>query len=363
MASSGLTRTSAARAFMVAALAGSVGVGSYGFVAERAGQPDTGATTQAQTGTTVAETSGNQPSASESAMTFTTADQGSCLTWTVGPDGAISGFEQADCEGEHRFEVSLREDLGTYPTSEFGPDAPMPSQTRQAQLREELCGAATIRYLDGRYDPTGRYSIAPILPPAAAWEKGDRTMLCGLQETDRSGAPILTTGRVADQDQARVFEPGQCVAVDQTNSLTVVDCAEPHQMEITSKVSLASVFPDHTPAVEEQDAHLGDVCTAAAQDYLGGEENLYQITLQPFWTTQKPAAWDGGSRSVNCALVSSRPEGQFAELSGTALGGREQLLIDGAPPAERPERRPLRSETGAGGAGEAAPAPDAEAPQ
>ena len=353
MVSPGRSRTTATRAFLVSALAGAVGIGSYGFVEERTGDAG-GVETQAQATTTAAgETGETETSESMAPVTFTSADQGSCLTWEVGPDGSISGFEQADCAGPHRFEVSLREDLGTYPTSEFGPTAPMPSQTRQAQLREELCGAATLRYLDGVYDPTGRYSIAPILPPAAAWEKGDRTMLCGLQETDRSGDPILTTGRVADQDQARVFEPGQCVTVDQTNSLTVVDCADPHQLEITAKVAMGDVFPDHTPAVEEQDGHLGNVCTAAAQDYLGGEENLYRITLQPFWTTQKPEAWDGGSRSVNCALVFSRPEGQFAELTGSAREGREHLLIDGAPPAEKPDRRPLRSDAGAGAPGEA----------
>ena len=106
----------------------------------------------------------------------------------------------------------------------------MPNPTRQAQLREELCGASTVRYLEGRYDPHGRYSIAPILPPASAWE--------------------------------------------------------------------------------------------------------------------------GGSHSVNCALVFSSPEGGFAELTGTATGGKEVLRIDGNPPPDRPKRRPLREH-------QAPPAPEA----
>lgn len=312
---------------LIAALAGAVGAGSYGLVAGDAGG-DTEVAGETQT--------------VEKAPSFTTADQGSCLTWQVAEDGTISSFEQADCAAPHRFEVSLREDLGTYPTSEFGPDAPMPNQTRQAQLREELCGAGTVRYLGGKYDPNGRYSIAPILPPASAWADGDRTMLCGLQETDRAGEPVLTTGKVADQDQARLFDPGQCLAVDSANSLSPTDCGQPHQMEVTAQVDLAPVFADHTPSVEEQDGYLGNVCTTAAQEYLGGEENLYRIALQPFWTTQKPAAWDGGSRSVNCALVFSRPEGTFAQLVGSATQGREQLLIDGTAPPARPDRRPLR---------------------
>lgn len=325
------TRTSttvAARAVAIAALAGSVAAWTYGLAAGTPG----GDTTTAST-TTVAD---------EPPAPFTTADAGACLTWEVAEDGSIHRFEQTDCAGPHRFEVSLRQDLATYPTAEFGPQAEMPNQTRQAQLREELCGAATLRYLNGVYDPKGRYSIAPILPPADAWARGDRTMLCGLQETNRAGEPVLTSGKVADEDQARVFEAGQCVTVDAANTLNVVPCADPHQLEIVSRVSLAEQFPDHTPTMEEQDKFLGDVCTRDAHDFLGGEEQLYQITLSPFWTTQSGPSWEGGSRSVNCALVFSRPEGGFATLRGSATEGREQLLIDDSVPAPRPERRPLR---------------------
>lgn len=335
------SKQTALRAFLIATLAGTVGAGTYGLTADSSGSANPAG--GSSTSSSVAE-----------AASFTTADAGSCLTWQVAEDGTHTNFEQADCAGEHRFEVAAREDLATYPTSEFGPEAPLPNQTRQAQLREELCGAATLRYLDGKYDPNGRYSIAPILPPADAWQNGDRTMLCGLQETDSNGEPVLTSGRVEDQDQARVFEAGECVAIDASNTLTAVKCADPHQLEITSQVSLEEVFPEHTPAVEEQDKYLQDVCTQAAQDYMGSEENLYQIALRPFWTTQTPAAWEGGSHSVNCALMFSRPEGGFANLTGSATQGREQLLIDDAPPPERPQRRPLRDQ-------QAPPAP-AEAP-
>ncbi|WKD58298.1 putative membrane protein [Corynebacterium capitovis DSM 44611] len=325
--------TTGIRSVLLAALAGAVGTAS--FSAFSGAQHGDGATV-ASSGATAAH--GVQPAAP-----FTTADQGSCLTWQVGGDGSIFGFEQAGCDSEHRFEVSAREDLATFPSSEFGPDAEAPNSTRQAQLREELCGAATLRYLNGVYDQAGRYSIASILPPADAWARGDRTMLCGLQVTDSSGSPTLTTGTVASQDQARVLNPGQCATADAANTVAAVDCAQPHQLEITSTVNLAPVFADHTPSVEEQDKYLGDICTTAAQDYLGGENNLYLVALQPFWTTLPAARWDGGSRSVNCALVYS-DGGSFATLTGSATSGRDVLRIDGNPPPERPERRPLRDQ-------------------
>ncbi|SDS79549.1 septum formation family protein [Corynebacterium timonense] len=329
--------TTGARAALLALLAGAVGAASYAAVSDSPAEP--GATGPAQE--SAPPSSGVQPAAP-----FTTADAGTCLTWGVAEDGSITGFEQTPCASEHRFEVSAREDLATFPSSEFGPEAEPPNPTRQAQLREELCGAATVRYLDGVYDPNGRYTIASILPPADSWADGDRTMLCGLQVPDASGAPLLTSGNAAAQDQARVLPAGQCAAIDASNSVAPVDCAEPHHLEITSVASLNEVFPDHTPSVEEQDTYLGDVCTDAAHDYLGGEENLYQVALQPFWTTLTAASWEGGSRSVNCALVFSR-DGEFATLTGSAQGGRETLRIDGNPPPERPERRPLRSDSDA----------------
>lgn len=331
----------AVRTGLVAALAAAVAVGSYGFVSEsttQAGGTDDGSTVSSVAGPE------NGNGSENGVAPFTTADVGACLTWDIAEDGTVSNFEQASCEGEHRFEVSARENLATYPSSEFGRNASMPDLTRQAQLREELCQTPTLRYLGGQFDPVGRYSIAPILPPAEAWEAGDRTMLCGIQSTDPAGVPMLTTGAAAEQDQAVVAQPGECVFVDDSRSLRIVDCAEDHQLETTSIVSLADVFPEGTPSVEDQDRHLQDVCTQAAIDYLGEEENLYQSTLQPYWGTLAQASWIGGSRSVNCSLFHAREEGGFSTLNGTARDGRDGLLIDGAPPAEQPPRNPLREE-------------------
>ena len=329
--------TSGLRTVLVATLAGALGVGTYAVATGYAESDRTGADT-ARTAPQSAATATEEPTPS-----FTAADRGTCLTWDVGADGAVTGFTETDCNNEHRFEVSSREDLNTYPTAEFGPNAQAPNPTRQAQLREELCQTASVRYLNGRYDPAGRYSIAPILPPAEAWERGDRTMLCGLQETDSEGTPILTTGHAADQDQARVAEPGTCEVTDEAKNLRAVDCAEPHHIEVTDIVDLAPVFADRTPSPEDQDKHLGAVCAKAAENYLGNEENLYQSTLQVYWGTISAQAWDGGSRSVNCGLIAPK-DGKFASITGTAKDGRDAIKVDGQTPAAPPERRPLREE-------------------
>lgn len=344
MTTSSARTATAVRTGLVAALAAAVAIGSYDFFsADTTNNADSSGASGTET--TTSSSNGDDNDASEiSVAPFTTADAGSCLTWDISNDGTISNFEQASCEEEHRFEVSAREDLATYPSSEFGESAVLPDLTRQAQLREELCQSPTLRYLDGRFDPVGRYSIAPILPSAEAWERGDRTMLCGLQSTDATGTPQLTTGEVSQQDQAQVAQPGECVFIDSSRALRIVDCAADHHLETTLVVDLQPIFPEGTPSAEDQDKHLSEVCTDAAVDYLGDEEKLYQSTLQPYWGTVSQASWIGGSKSVNCSLTHANDEGGFSVLQGSAQDGREGFTIDGQAPAEQPARDPLRTE-------------------
>lgn len=271
---------------------------------------------------------------------FTTADVGSCLTWDV-TDGVVTNFEQVDCALDHRFEVTAREDLGAYPSSEFGANAPRPNQTRQAQLREELCLTPTVSYLSGSYDPVGKYSIAPILPPQELWEAGDRTLLCGVQVTDDTGTVVTSRGRAVEQDQSRIFAAGDCIAIDAVNATRKVDCTEPHQMETTAVEDLLAVFPTGIPSIADQDAYLKQRCTSAAHEYLGSEEALYRSTLQPFWTTVPANSWSGGSHSANCSLVYADGN-NFAALTGSATG---EFLINGNPPAQRPDRPPIVTES------------------
>lgn len=328
----GFRSSASVQTMLVAALAASAAVGmySYGVSSSDEGQAPVA------TGETSISSTAPAPVAS-----FTTADVGTCATWDVNDAGQVSGFEQISCEGEHRFEISQREDLATYPSSEFGPDAEPPNLTRQAQLREELCQVPTLAYLNGRFDPAGRYTIAPILPPAEAWAAGDRTMLCGLQATDSNGIPQITIGPVATNDQARVFETGACVRVESSAEFRQVDCVEDHHLEAVSTVNLGVPFPQGVPSTDDQNTFLGSTCTQAAIDYLGEEERLYQTTLQTFWPTITANSWLGGSHSVNCYLMSPSTEGDstFNILNGSALTG---FTINGEVPPPQPERDPLR---------------------
>nr|WP_242517021.1 septum formation family protein [Corynebacterium mendelii] len=339
---------------LVAALVGAAATGAYDYVSIRAVEESVTPVDNAPRHPVelAAPTTKNIP-------VFSDAQPGDCLTWDVGADATVSNFHKTDCAKDHRFEVSSRENLAAFPASEFGPEAEPPSITRQAQLREQLCKQPTIDYLKGTWDPNGRYIIAPILPQPAFWKAGDRTMLCGVQAPNDQGIPQLTRGKAAEQDQSRAAYPGQCIAVDRANATKIVDCQADHALEITQVVDLKQQFPETTPTVDEQDEYLKPICQQAAQDYVGGDDNLYNSTLESFWTVIQPRSWEGGSHTAKCALIKSSEDG-FATLNGSAKG---EFTINGAPPPPQPPRRPLRNPPPEDAAEDNQPAPEApEAP-
>lgn len=311
---------------LLAALCGGVGAGAFLLSAPEDSTP-------------LAQTNHNRTKDADPVpASFNDAQAGSCINWKPGPKGANSDFATVDCAENHRFEVATREDLSTYPTSEFGPESPLPGKTRQEKLTNELCVGPTLKYLQGKLDPEGRYSIAPILPPKSAWAEGDRTMLCGVMVIDEDSRAVETRGLAAKQDQSRVSKPDACVLV-KGNTTTETACDRPHSWQVTKLVDLSKNFSGPWPGVDQQNQYLNKICTEAAREYLGGDDALYNSTLAPFWTTLQKQSWDAGSRSVNCALTFGKRGGGFATLQGDV---RQKFTIDGQPPAKQPKRNPLR---------------------
>ena len=330
---------------LMAALCGGVGAGAYGAMAPQDSSP-------------LSASARDASPADPTPVSFTDADTGSCVNWTPKPDGVNAGFTTVPCAEKHRFEVSAREDLSLYPTSEFGENAKRPDLERQGQLTAELCNGPTLSYLEGRLDPEGRYQISPILPPASAWAEGDRTMLCGVMVPDAKGRSVETVGLAAETDQSRAFPVETCVRVD--NNIPVeVPCQEDHTWQVTEVVNLGEQFPDAWPDVEAQNGALNERCTEAARNFLGGDDALYNSTLTPFWTTIQSQSWAAGSRTVNCALTFGRQGGGFAVIAGDA---RQEFTIDGKPPAKQPPRNPLRNPADRARSGQPAPG-GAQAPQ
>lgn len=295
------------------------------------------------------------------AAAFTNAQIGDCLTWDIADDGTVSNFVVVGCDEKHRAEVADRVDLENVESwiGYFGQDAEEPGTESLVQLRDWVCHDPVVNYLDGKFDPTGRLVVTPILPPSISWADGDRTLLCGIQATDPGGSPAEVVGRAAELDQANVVETGECVALDDAGGLIPVGCDQPHLLEAVGLIDLNREFPDGAPSVQEQNDFLDNVCVTAAQDFLGGDEALYQSTLLPFWMTIDPESFTVGTRSVNCWLMKDNGAGGFSTLTGSAKG---EFLIDGAPPAEPPPRNPLREDGQATAPGAGAPTGSAGAP-
>ncbi|MDO5029972.1 MAG: septum formation family protein [Corynebacterium sp.] len=274
---------------------------------------------------------------------FTNAARGDCLDWNLAEDLNISDFRVVPCAEPHAYEVAKKLQLTDFEEhpGQYSKTAAYPTQDNLIALQNGVCRDTVTEYLQGKYDPHGRFITAPIIPSPSQWQKGDRALMCGIQVVDENGATTHINGPAAGQDQARVFEPGRCVTVDEQGAINQVPCTEDHVMESTGIINLRDHFGDNVPTDQEQNDVLAEQCVLRAQEYLGGDDNLYNSTLMPFWTSLPQESLDAGSRNVNCWLIKDNGQGGFSTLNGHA---NESFTIDGQPPVAPPPRNPLRED-------------------
>ncbi|GAA1879537.1 septum formation family protein [Williamsia serinedens] len=232
------------------------------------------------------------------------------------------------------------------PTSPaFGDDAPWPTSAQFGALRAEFCPGQVNAYLQGRFDPDGRFSVGMLFPSKRQWDAGERTLRCGLQLTDSTGALVGFLGRVADQDQSLQWPAGTCIGIDlRTRQPTdPVSCAEQHAFEVTAVVGLGQRFGAAGsgrpwPDTATQNQFLEGTCPQLTDTYLGGRQKFTDTTLNVQWSTLTEASWNAGSRTVVC-YVGLPDQGGFATLVGSAKGN---LLINGRVPTPPPSEPPGR---------------------
>ncbi|MCY7343281.1 MAG: septum formation family protein [Pseudonocardia sp.] len=246
------------------------------------------------------------------------ATPGTCLNWTRA-DAADAAV--VSCAQPHLFEQA-----GTVALA----DQTLQPDDRQFRLLvNERCSPVVLTYLDGRYDPDGRYRVGALKPSPAKWDQGDRELRCGLQSASRSGALYPNTGRAADSDQSAVQEAGVCLAIDGPTFGDPVDCAGPHAVEAVGIVDLTEKFPDAYPVVGDQDAFLQPECARIADEYAGGSEVIAEKKLTVYWDNLTEESWDAGSRRVNCNLGALLPDRLgFAPVTGSVRG---EVVVGQAP--------------------------------
>jgi len=275
-----------------------------------------------------------------------TTEPGRCLTW--GRDDA-GDVREVDCAQPHLFES-----VGAVDAAQ-PPGAPFPDDAAWQQLVTDRCTPAARAYLQGRLDPAGRYRAGALKPTQAAWDGGDRTVRCGLQAPGRTGALFPSRGRVADADQAVVFDPGTCLGLVGKEVSDPVACGETHAAEVAGTVDLGTQFRDGFPSVDDQDNYLQPTCQRIAEQYVGSAQKLTDSKLIVYWTNLAEESWNAGTRRVSCNLGSLLADSSgFAPLTGKAAEG---VTIGGEAPAAAPSLRPGAP---ASVPGAATPAPEGE---
>nr|WP_084483808.1 septum formation family protein [Nocardia anaemiae] len=261
---------------------------------------------------------------------FGTAARGDCLSWSKQDRGDLV---KVACSNKHLFEVAADVDMAKYPGVEFGPGSRFPDSLRLTELKEEHCTPAVAQYLNGRFDPRGRYVVGLMYPSPDGWKHGDRTLRCGLQFSGSTGTPLPTSGAAAEHDQSKVFEPGTCLGINQNLPTDPVDCAQPHAVEIVSTVDLGQHFSGGPPAKDDQDKFMEDECGRAANDYLGSPDAVRNKTLTVFFDYLDARSWLAGSHKLDCMIGKGTDREGFAPITGTAKG---DILINGQAPVPPP---------------------------
>lgn len=254
---------------------------------------------------------GTADTAAEEAAAAFDSPSGTCLDW---PDDAPQNMRRVTCSKPHTFEVTENVEIGKdYPAS-----APPPDEQGWQQIVTERCIAVGAKYLGGKLDPYGKYTVGALKPNAQQWDEGDRKLRCGLQRVTPSGKRLLlTTGSAAEQDQSNVHDPGTCFALSNKQDVgDPVDCAKAHSSEVVGNIDLSATFPGAYPTEAQQREKTVDLCPPVAAQYTGNKD-LAALGLSLYSDTLKPESWDAGSRKVNCKVAALEPDQTLRPVRGS----------------------------------------------
>jgi hypothetical protein len=106
----------------------------------------------------------------------------------------------------------------------------------------------------------------------------------------------------------------------EAKSVTLVDCADPHQLEIYSQATLdGDVFPGIDSAASQAD----DACYTAFEDFAGAPfDSAVDYNYKTLYPTE--ASWATGDREILCAIAHVDGE-QILPTTGTLKGAAAEL--------------------------------------
>lgn len=131
-------------------------------------------------------------------------------------------------------------------------------------------------------------------------------------------AAVVVAGLVDGSRSAASLQPGECVLApegDQVLDVDIVDCAEPHQLEVIGSVTLGG---DGYPGDQAAFRRALEQCEPIFADYVEVEYELSMWVLNVFTPTRD--GWDEGERSATCLVFQFDEALDYAEVTGSARG-------------------------------------------
>lgn len=124
------------------------------------------------------------------------------------------------------------------------------------------------------------------------------------------------TGSSSSRFQPGDLEPGDCLTVAR---FRVVDCAEPHELEVFRVAELPADLPGGYPTPEVLLPRLEPQCRAALPPYVGSADvDASRLREFVYWPSRQ--SWNSGQRWALCAVVEISPDDQPLPRTGALRG-------------------------------------------
>lgn len=127
---------------------------------------------------------------------------------------------------------------------------------------------------------------------------------------------IVVAGLVDGSRSAASLQPGECVLApegDQVLDVDIVDCAEPHQLEVIGSVVLGG---ESYPGDQEAFRRALEECEPIFADYVDVEYELSMWVLNVFTPTRE--GWEEGERSATCLVFQFDETLDYADVTDSA---------------------------------------------
>ncbi|CUU55286.1 Septum formation [Parafrankia irregularis] len=222
---------------------------------------------------------------------------GHCYTWQQ--EVSTSNVKDVPCGDRHLFEAVDDTDLG----KEYSSSAFYPRPEEWSDITTRYCSQMIDEYLGYPLDPHGRFGAGMVYPHPLGWERGDRSVTCGIMaggsEADPSARLVPFEGAVRGADQAWVPAVGTCFS-EGADTVIETSCASPHSLQLIGAVAVPGAPPGGgVPSDSWLDEQVGSRCADLAAPYLR-TDRFESALLAPRWNTIEPESWRAGTRRARC---------------------------------------------------------------